>query len=128
MIVLFSIPRIPFFSQVPIEDLSAEGVIIVGIVTLLILCPCLWFIKYLKDDALAKKTQDSLTIIHIAATIVSTVGMGAFLRSFELVNQWIEQQPLILLVYIALALSIFGVGIGKLIDYRVYPRKKRNVS
>lgn len=124
MIVLFSIPRIPFFSRVPIEDISAETVIIVGMVTLLILCPCLWFIKYLKDDALDEKYHDTLMITHIVTTIVSTVGIGAFLRSFELVNLWIEQQPLIVLVYIALALAVFGVGIGKLIDYGVYHSKK----
>lgn len=57
MAMLLLIPRIPFTYS--LEDISVEAVIIVGVVTLLILCPCLWFIKYLKDDGLNEKIQNS---------------------------------------------------------------------
>lgn len=121
--MLFLILRIPFTYS--LEDISVEAVIIVGVVTLLILCPCLWFIKYLKDDGLNEKYQESLITTHIVMTIVLTIATGVFLRSFELINKWVEQQPLIILIYIALSLSIFGIGIGKLTDYWVYHLKKK---
>lgn len=118
MTMLFLIHRIPF--TYPLEDISVEAVILVGAVAFLILCPCLWFIKYLKDDGLNKKCQESLITTHIVITIVLTIATGVFLRSFDLINKWIEQQPLIILAYIALSLSIFGIVIGKLIDYVVF--------
>lgn len=126
MDVLFLIFRIPF-AHPPLEDIPMEILILIGIVGLLILCPCLRFIKYLKDNRLSEEYQESLITVHIAITIVLVVATGVFLRSFELINRWIEQQPLIVLVYIALFLSIFGVGIGKLIDCWVYRFKKGSI-
>lgn len=127
MDMLFLRFRIPF-AHTPLEDISVETLIVIGFVGLLILCPCLWFIKYLKDDRLNGNHHDSLITVHIALTIVLTIATGVFLRSFELINKWVEQQPLIVLVYIVLFLSIFGVGIGKLIDCWVYRFRKRSIK
>lgn len=126
MELLFLRYRIPF-AHTPLEDIPGEILIIIGLVGLLILCPCLWLIKYLKDDRLNARGKESLITIHVALTIVLVIATGVFLRSFELINKWIEQQPLIVLVYIALFLSIFGLGIGKLIDGWVYRFKKGNI-
>lgn len=123
MVMFFLLPRIPF-THTPLEDISVETVIVVGVIALLILCPCLWLIKYLKDDGLNEKYQESLIITHIVLTLVLTIATGAFLRSFELINSWVEQQPLIVLVYVVLALSAFGVGVGKLTDCWVYHFKE----
>lgn len=126
MDMLFLRFQIPF-ARPPLEDIPVETLLVIGIVGLLILCPCLFFIKYLKDDRLDKGYyHDSLITAHIGLTIVLTIATGVFLRSFDLINKWIEQQPLIVLIYIVLFLSIFGVGIGKLIDCWVYRLKKRS--
>ncbi|MCS2242042.1 hypothetical protein [Bacteroides thetaiotaomicron] len=42
-----------------------------------------------------------------------------------LVNKWIDEQPLIIAVYIVLALSSFGIIVGKMIDFWVYCLRKK---
>ena len=88
-------------------------------------CFCLWLVRYLKDDEIDSNRQDKLVEIHIALTIVLTVAGGVFSRMSVLVNKWIDEQPFIVAAYIALALSVFGVVIGKAIDLWVYYLKKR---
>lgn len=78
-----------------------------------------------KDDEIDSNRQDKLVEIHIALTIVLTVAGGVFSRMSVLVNKWIDEQPFIVAAYIALALSVFGVVIGKAIDFWVYYLKKR---
>ena len=73
--------------------------------------------RYLKDDEIDSNRQDKLVEIHIAPTIVLTVAGGVFSRMSVLVNKWIDEQPFIVAAYIALALSVFGVVIGKAIDF-----------
>ena len=87
--------------------------------------PCLWLVRYLKDDRIDEDRQDKLLEIHIVLTIVLTVAGGVFARMSALVNRWIDEQPFIVAAYIALALSVFGVAIGKAIDFWVYYLKKR---
>lgn len=82
--------------------------------------------QVLKDDRIDSNRQNKLVEeIHIVLTIVLTVAGGVFARMSALVNRWIDEQPFIVGAYIALALCVFGVAIGKTIDFWVYYLKKR---
>ena len=96
-----------------------------ALIAIFIFVPCLWLVRYLKDDRMDSDRQDKLLEIHIVLTIVLTVAGGVFSRMSALVNRWIDEQPFIVAAYIALALSVFGVAIGKAIDFWVYYLKKR---
>ncbi|WP_289833724.1 hypothetical protein [Parabacteroides goldsteinii] len=79
----------------------------------------------LKDKRLDSDEKDKFIQIHIISTIVLTIAGGVFTRMSGLVNKWIDEQPLIIAVYIALALSSFGIIVGKLIDFWVYCLRKK---
>ena len=108
-----------------LHEVPVEEVMTVALIAIFIFVPCLWLVRYLKDDEIDSNRQDKLVEIHIALTIVLTVAGGVFSRMSVLVNKWIDEQPFIVAAYIALALSIFGVVIGKAIDFWVYYLKKR---
>ena len=98
-----------------LHEISGEEMAIIAFFMLFLFVPCLWH----------SNRQDKLVEIHIALTIVLTVAGGVFSRMSVLVNKWIDEQPFIVAAYIALALSVFGVVIGKAIDFWVYYLKKR---
>jgi len=108
-----------------LHEVPVEEVMTVALIAIFIFVPCLWLVRYLKDDEIDSNRQDKLVEIHIALTIVLTVAGGVFSRMSVLVNKWIDEQPFIVAAYIALALSVFGVVIGKAIDLWVYYLKKR---
>ena len=108
-----------------LHEVPVEEVMTVALIAIFIFVPCLWLVRYLKDDEIDSNRQDKLVEIHIALTIVLTVAGGVFSRMSVLVNKWIDGQPFIVAAYIALALSVFGVVIGKAIDFWVYYLKKR---
>ena len=108
-----------------LHEVPVEEVMTVALIAIFIFVPCLWLVRYLKDDEIDSNRQDKLVEIHIALTIVLTVAGGVFSRMSVLVNKWIDEQPFIVAAYIALALSVFGVVIGKAIDFWVYYLKKR---
>ena len=95
-----------------LHEISGEEMAIIAFFMLFLFVPCLWLVRYLKDDEIDSNRQDKLVEIHIALMSV-------------LVNKWIDEQPFIVAAYIALALSVFGVVIGKAIDLWVYYLKKR---
>ena len=101
-----------------------EEVMTVALIAIFIFVPCLWLVRYLKDDEIDSNRQISWWR-YILLTIVLTVAGGVFSRMSVLVNKWIDEQPFIVAAYIALALSVFGVVIGKAIDLWVYYLKKR---
>ena len=108
-----------------LHEVPVEEVMTVALIAIFIFVPCLWLVRYLKDDRMDSDRQDKLLEIHIVLTIVLTVAGGVFARMSALVNRWIDEQPFIVAAYIALALSVFGVAIGKAIDFWVYYLKKR---
>ena len=108
-----------------LHEISGEEMVIIAFFMLFLFVPCLWLVRYLKDDRIDEDRQDKLLEIHIVLTIVLTVAGGVFARMSALVNRWIDEQPFIVAAYIALALSVFGVAIGKAIDFWVYYLKKR---
>ena len=108
-----------------LHEVPVEEVMTVALIAIFIFVPCLWLVRYLKDDRIDEDRQDKLLEIHIVLTIVLTVAGGVFARMSALVNRWIDEQPFIVAAYIALALSVFGVAIGKAIDFWVYYLKKR---
>ena len=108
-----------------LHEVPVEEVMTVALIAIFIFVPCLWLVRDLKDDEIDSNRQDKLVEIHIALTIVLTVAGGVFSRMSVLVNKWIDEQPFIVAAYIALALSVFGVVIGKAIDFWVYYLKKR---
>ena len=108
-----------------LHEISGEEMEIIAFFMLFLFVPCLWLVRYLKDKRLDSDEKDKFIQIHIISTIVLTIAGGVFARMFGLVNKWIDEQPLIIAAYIALALSVFGVVIGKAIDLWVYYLKKR---
>ena len=108
-----------------LHDIPGDEVAIIAFFMLFLFVPCLWLVRYLKDDRIDSNRQDKLVEIHIVLTIVLTVAGGVFARMSALVNRWIDEQPFIVGAYIALALCVFGVAIGKTIDFWVYYLKKR---
>ncbi len=98
---------------------------IIAFFMLFLFVPCLWLVRYLKDDEIDSNRQDKLVEIHIALTIVLTVAGGVFSRMSVLVNKWIDEQPFIVAAYIALALSFLVSLLAKLLIFWVYYLKKR---
>ena len=101
-----------------LHEISGEEMAIIAFFMLFLFVPCLWLVRYLKDDEIDSNRQDKLVEIL-------TVAGGVFSRMSVLVNKWIDEQPFIVAAYIALALSVFGIVIGKAIDFWVYYLKKR---
>lgn len=108
-----------------LHEVPVEEVMTVALIAIFIFVPCLWLVRYLKDKRLDSDEKDKFIQIHIISTIVLTIAGGVFARMFGLVNKWIDEQPLIIAVYIALALSSFGIIVGKLIDFWVYCLRKK---
>ena len=103
-----------------LHEVPVEEVMTVALIAIFIFVPCLWLVRYLKDKRLDSDEKDKFIQIHIISTIVLTIAGGVFARMSGLVNKWIDEQPLIIAVYIALALSSFGIIVGKMIDFWVY--------
>ena len=99
-----------------LHEVPVEEVMTVALIAIFIFVPCLW----LNSDE-----KDKFIQIHIISTIVLTIAGGVFARMSGLVNKWIDEQPLIIAVYIALALSSFGIIVGKMIDFWVYCLRKK---
>ena len=78
-----------------LHEVPVEEVMTVALIAIFIFVPCLW------------------------------LAGGVFARMSGLVNKWIDEQPLIIAVYIALALSSFGIIVGKMIDFWVYCLRKK---
>ena len=108
-----------------LHEVPVEEVMTVALIAIFIFVPCLWLVRYLKDKRLDSDEKDKFIQIHIISTIVLTIAGGVFTRMSGLVNKWIDEQPLIIAVYIALALSSFGIIVGKLIDFWVYCLRKK---
>ena len=108
-----------------LHEVPVEEVMTVALIAIFIFVPCLWLVRYLKDKRLDSDEKDKFIQIHIISTIVLTIAGGVFARMSGLVNKWIDEQPLIIAVYIALALSSFGIIVGKLIDFLVYCLRKK---
>ena len=107
-----------------LHEISGEEMAIIAFFMLFLFVPCLWLVRYLKDKRLDSDEKDKFIQIHIISTIVLTIAGGVFARMFGLVNKGLDEQPFIVAAYIALALSVFGVVIGKAIDFWVYYLKK----
>ena len=107
-----------------LHEVPVEEVMTVALIAIFIFVPCLWLVRYLKDKRLDSDEKDKFIQIHIISTIVLTIAGGVFARMSGLVNKWIDEQPLIIAVYIALALSSFGIIVGKMIDFWVYCLRK----
>ena len=105
-----------------LHEVPVEEVMTVALIAIFIFVPCLWLVRYLKDKRLDSDEKDKFIQIHIISTIVLTIAGGVFARMSGLVNKWIDEQPLI---YIALALSSFGIIVGKMIDFWVYCLRKK---
>ena len=101
-----------------LHEVPVEEVMTVALIAIFIFVPCLWLVRYLKDKRLDSDEKDKFIQIHIISTIVLTIAGG-------LVNKWIDEQPLIIAVYIALALSSLGIIVGKMIDFWVYCLRKK---
>ena len=108
-----------------LHEISGEEMAIIAFFMLFLFVPCLWLVRYLKDKRLDSDEKDKFIQIHIISTIVLTIAGGVFARMSGLVNKWIDEQPLIIAVYIALALSSFGIIVGKMIDFWVYCLRKK---
>lgn len=108
-----------------LHEVPVEEVMTVALIAIFIFVPCLWLVRYLKDKRLDSDEKDKFIQIHIISTIVLTIAGGVFARMSGLVNKWIDEQPLIIAVYIALALSSFGIVVGKMIDFWVYCLRKK---
>ena len=106
-----------------LHEVPVEEVMTVALIAIFIFVPCLWLVRYLKDKRLDSDEKDKF--IQIISTIVLTIAGGVFARMSGLVNKWIDEQPLIIAVYIALALSSFGIIVGKMIDFWVYCLRKK---
>lgn len=78
-----------------LHEISGEEMVIIAFFMLFLFVPCLWLVRYLKDDEIDSNRQDKLVEIHIALTIVLTVAGGVFSRMSVLVNKWIDEQPFI---------------------------------
>ena len=81
-----------------LHEVPVEEVMTVALIAIFIFVPCLWLVRYLKDDEIDSNRQDKLVEIHIALTIVLTVAGGVFSRMSVLVNKWIDEQPFIVSV------------------------------
>ena len=108
-----------------LHEVPGEEMAIIAFFMLFLFVPCLWLVRYLKDKRLDSDEKDKFIQIHIISTIVLTIAGGVFARMSGLVNKWIDEQPLIIAVYIALALSSFGIIVGKMIDFWVYCLRKK---
>ena len=108
-----------------LHDIPGDEVAVMAFFMLFLFVPCLWLVRYLKDKRLDSDEKDKFIQIHIISTIVLTIAGGVFARMSGLVNKWIDEQPLIIAVYIALALSSFGIIVGKMIDFWVYCLRKK---
>ena len=108
-----------------LHEVPVEEEMTVALIAIFIFVPCLWLVRDLKDKRLDSDEKDKFIQIHIISTIVLTIAGGVFARMSGLVNKWIDEQPLIIAVYIALALSSFGIIVGKMIDFWVYCLRKK---
>ena len=59
-----------------LHEISGEEMVIIAFFMLFLFVPCLWLVRYLKDDEIDSNRQDKLVEIHIALTIVLTVAGG----------------------------------------------------
>ena len=108
-----------------LHEVPVEEVMTVALIAIFIFVPCLWLVRYLKDKRLDSDEKDKFIQIHIISTIVLTIAGGVFARMSGLVNKWIDEQPLIIAVYIALALSSLGIIVGKMIDFGCIVSERR---
>ena len=53
-----------------LHEVPVEEVMTVALIAIFIFVPCLWLVRYLKDDEIDSNRQDKLVEIHIALTIV----------------------------------------------------------
>lgn len=107
-----------------LHEVPVEEVMTVALIAIFIFVPCLWLVRYLKDGAGLDEKDKFYTNTYYLDHCPDYCGR-CFARMSGLVNKWIDEQPLIIAVYIALALSSFGIIVGKMIDFWVYCLRKK---
>ena len=81
-----------------LHEVPVEEVMTVALIAIFIFVPCLWLVRYFKDQRPDSDEKDKFIQIPIISTIVLTIAGGVFARMSGIVNKRIDEKPVIIAV------------------------------